>query len=72
LYLSEIAVQEFDPEIIDKIFEKFVTKSEKGNGLGLSMSRKIVEAHGGSICARNNTNAEGATIALVYLNHLIS
>jgi signal transduction histidine kinase len=51
------------PEIIDKIFEKFVTKSEKGTGLGLFISRKIVEAHGGSIWAKNNTNAEGATIA---------
>lgn len=51
------------PEIIDKIFEKFVTKSEKGTGLGLFISRKIVEAHGGSIWAKNNTNADGATIA---------
>lgn len=52
-----------DPKIIDKIFEKFVTKSEKGTGLGLFISRKIVEAHGGSIWAKNNTNTEGATIA---------
>lgn len=52
-----------DPKIIDKIFEKFVTKSEKGTGLGLFISRKIVETHGGSIWAKNNTNADGATIA---------
>jgi signal transduction histidine kinase len=52
-----------DPEIIDKVFEKFVTKSDKGTGLGLFISRKIIEAHGGSIRAKNNTNAEGATIA---------
>ncbi len=52
-----------DPEIIDKVFEKFVTKSDKGTGLGLFISRKIIEAHGGSIWAKNNTNAEGATIA---------
>ncbi len=51
-----------DPAIIDKIFEKFVTKSKKGTGLGLFFSRKIVEAHGGSIWAKNNTNADGATI----------
>jgi two-component system, OmpR family, sensor histidine kinase VicK len=51
------------PEIIDKIFEKFVTRSEKGTGLGLFISRKIVEAHGGSIWAKNNNNADGATIA---------
>jgi signal transduction histidine kinase len=52
-----------DPKIIDKIFEKFVTKSDKGTGLGLFISRKIVEAHGGRIWAKNNTNAQGATIA---------
>jgi two-component system sensor histidine kinase VicK len=51
-----------DPKIIDKIFEKFVTKSDKGTGLGLFISRKIVEAHGGRIWAKNNTNAQGATI----------
>jgi two-component system, OmpR family, sensor histidine kinase VicK len=52
-----------DQAIIDKIFEKFITKSEKGTGLGLFISRKIVEAHGGSIWAKNNNNADGATIA---------
>ncbi|HEX5977515.1 MAG TPA: HAMP domain-containing sensor histidine kinase, partial [Nitrososphaeraceae archaeon] len=52
-----------DPQIIDKIFEKFVTKSEKGTGLGLFISKKIIEAHGGKIWAKNNPDAEGATIA---------
>ena len=51
-----------DPGILDKIFEKFVTKSDKGTGLGLFISRKIVEAHGGKIWAKNNTPEEGATI----------
>jgi signal transduction histidine kinase len=36
----------------DKLFEKFVTKSEKGIGLGLYISRKIIEAHGGRIWAK--------------------
>jgi signal transduction histidine kinase len=52
-----------DPQIIDRIFEKFVTKSDKGTGLGLFISKKIIEAHGGNIWAKNNTNSEGATIA---------
>jgi signal transduction histidine kinase len=52
-----------DPEIIDKIFGKFVTKSDKGTGLGLFISKKIIEAHGGRIWAKNNTDSEGATIA---------
>jgi len=38
-----------DPSIKDKLFEKFETKSANGAGLGLYLSRKIVEAHGGKI-----------------------
>jgi two-component system sensor histidine kinase VicK len=52
-----------DPEMLDKIFDKFVTKSDKGTGLGLFISKKIVEAHGGRIWAKNNTPDEGATVA---------
>jgi two-component system, OmpR family, sensor histidine kinase VicK len=51
------------PEILDKIFEKFVTESDKGTGLGLFISKKIVEAHGGRTWAKNNIPEEGATIA---------
>jgi two-component system sensor histidine kinase VicK len=50
-----------DPTIRDKLFEKFTTKSEKGMGLGLYLSRKIIEAHGGEIWGSNNTNGKGAT-----------
>ena len=38
-----------DSEILPKIFEKFASKSDKGTGLGLYISRNIIEAHGGSI-----------------------
>jgi len=44
-----------------KLFEKFVTKSNKGTGLGLYICKKIIEAHGGMIIAKNNTESEGAT-----------
>jgi signal transduction histidine kinase len=52
-----------DPEIQDKLFTIFVTKSESGSGLGLFISKGIVEAHGGKIWANNNTDGKGATFS---------
>jgi signal transduction histidine kinase len=49
------------PEIYPKLFTKFVTKSEKGTGLGLFISRSIIEAHRGRIWAENNKEDNGAT-----------
>ncbi len=53
-----------DSQIFPRLFEKFVTKSEaRGTGLGLFVSKSIVEAHGGKIWAENNADGEGATFA---------
>jgi two-component system, OmpR family, sensor histidine kinase VicK len=52
-----------DHEIFPKLFEKFASKSEKGTGLGLFISKNIIEAHGGRIWAENNPDGIGATFA---------
>ncbi|MBV9177810.1 MAG: HAMP domain-containing histidine kinase [Nitrososphaeraceae archaeon] len=52
-----------DPEILPRLFSKFATKSEtSGTGLGLYISKGIVEAHGGRMWADNNKDDQkGAT-----------
>ena len=50
-----------DPDILTKLFSKFITKSVKGTGLGLYICKNIVNAHGGQIWAQNNVGEKGAT-----------
>ena len=50
-------------DIIPKLFSKFVTKFEKGTGLGLYICKEIIEAHGGKIWAENNKEGKGATFS---------
>ncbi len=44
------------PEIADSLFQPFVSGKRGGMGVGLSISKRIVEAHGGTIIATANTN----------------
>ena len=52
-----------NPEILPKIFSKFITKSFEGIGLGLYISKYILEAHSGKILAENNIDGKGATFS---------
>ena len=50
-----------DTEILPRLFSKFVTKSDKGTGLGLFISKSIIDAHRGTIWAENNSDGKGCT-----------
>ena len=55
---SGIGIEKKD---MPKLFKKFVTDSDFGTGLGLYISKKLVEAHGGRIWAFNNNDGIGCT-----------
>lgn len=52
-----------DQSFMKRLFTKFATNSEMGTGLGLFLSRSIIEAHGGRIWAENNPDSKGATFS---------
>jgi len=65
----EIAVTDSGPgiaaEVADRLFQPFVTSKAAGLGLGLSICREIVEAHGGQLTA--SPAAAGGTVFTVRL-----
>jgi signal transduction histidine kinase len=51
-----------DPRTFPHLFSKFFSTSGRGGtGLGLYISKNIVDAHGGKIWAKNNEDGKGAT-----------
>lgn len=58
-----------DSEVLPRLFSKFATKSIGGSGLGLYISKSIVEAHGGRIWAGNNIDGKGATFSFTLPIH---
>jgi C4-dicarboxylate-specific signal transduction histidine kinase len=53
-----------DPCHLLHLFEHMLTTKKAGMGMGLIISRSIVEAHGGSICAENNSSSNGARFSV--------
>ena len=51
-----------DPDILPRLFTRFASKSFQGTGLGLFISKSIVEAHGGRIWAENNPDGKGVNV----------
>jgi signal transduction histidine kinase len=52
-------------DILDKIFMPFFTSKKHGSGIGLSLSRQIMQMHKGSISVRSK-QAEGAVFTMVF------
>jgi signal transduction histidine kinase len=52
-----------DPTILPRLFSKFASKSFSGTGLGLYISKNIIEAHGGKMWAQNKSDGKGAIFA---------
>ncbi len=51
-------------DMLDQVFEPYVTTKVKGSGLGLAIVKKIIDEHGGVIALENNENAPGCTVSM--------
>ena len=67
--MAELTVEDngpgFDPAILGKAFEPYVSSKPKGTGLGLAIVKKLAEEHGGSIRVQNR--AEGGAQIMIRL-----
>lgn len=54
-----------EPEALEQIFIPFYTTKKTGSGIGLSLSRQIMQLHGGQLTA-NSTPGQGSTFSLVF------
>jgi C4-dicarboxylate-specific signal transduction histidine kinase len=67
--MVEISVSDSGPgipaEVLPRLFDPFFTTKESGMGMGLAISRAIVDAHGGRLTAENNAEG-GATFRILF------
>jgi signal transduction histidine kinase len=56
-----------DPGVLERMFNPFFTTRETGTGLGLAIVHRIVDAHGGGVVVRNNSELGGGSGATVEL-----
>ncbi len=54
------------PELLDKIFNPFVTSKARGSGLGLAICSSIADAHRATLRARNHTGRSGCTFTIEF------
>ena len=57
--------QGIEKSMLDRIFEPFFTTKRKGSGLGLAVTRRLVEQHGGNVCVESTPDK--GTVFNVYL-----
>ncbi|MCH9674951.1 MAG: HAMP domain-containing protein [Gammaproteobacteria bacterium] len=66
--LTEVRVEDegegIANELVEHLFEPYVSSKPKGTGLGLAIVKKIVEEHGGVVWAENRAEARGARIVI--------
>ncbi|MDQ4073497.1 MAG: HAMP domain-containing histidine kinase, partial [Thermoproteota archaeon] len=60
-----------DADMMPRLFTKFTSKSYQGTGLGLYISKSIIEAHGGKMWARNNDDGKGATFSFTLTPRMV-